>query len=551
MSISKRKFEVWTGISILLMIMFLLFLIYPLFGLMIQSVVMEDGSFSLKQFVKFFSQPYYTNTIINSFKVTLSTTILSLVLGIPMAYFYSFYRIKGARGIFVLSVLSCMSAPFIGAYAWIMLLGRNGSITNFLDDVLGIEIGSIYGFSGILLVQSLKFFPLVFIYMNGAFKNIDNTLIEASANMGCVGVNRLFKIILALSMPTILAAGLLVFMRAFADFGTPMLLGEGYLTFPILIYKQYVGEIGTDYSFAAAISVIAIVITAVVFFIQKYATSRFQFSINALHPIEKKEAKGILGIFMHLYSYVLVGIAFLPQIYIIYLSFRNCTGARFREGYSFNNYITAANRALGRATWNTFFISVVSLTVIVVLSVLIAYLVVRRSSYLNHTIDTVSMIPYILPGAVVGIALLTTFTSGWLHLNGTYMIIILAVVIRRLPYCTRSSTASLMQIPLSIEEAAIILGASKLKTLVKVTMPMMSNGILSGAILSWVAIITEVSSSILLYNNQTITLTMSTYVSITRGQYGVATVFSTILTVVTAISLLIYLSVSETDDIKL
>jgi len=531
--------------------MFLLFLIYPLFGLMKQSVVMEDGSFSLRQFVKFFSQPYYTNTIINSFKVTLSTTILSLVLGIPMAYFYSFYRIKGARGIFVLSVLSCMSAPFIGAYAWIMLLGRNGSITNFLGDVLGIEIGSIYGFSGILLVQSLKFFPLVFIYMNGAFKNIDNTLIEASANMGCVGVNRLFKIILALSMPTILAAGLLVFMRAFADFGTPMLLGEGYLTFPILIYKQYVGEIGTDYSFAAAISVIAIVITAVVFFIQKYATSRFQFSINALHPIEKKEAKGILGIFMHLYSYVLVGIAFLPQIYIIYLSFRNCTGARFREGYSFNNYITAANRALGRATWNTFFISVVSLTVIVVLSVLIAYLVVRRSSYLNHTIDTVSMIPYILPGAVVGIALLTTFTSGWLHLNGTYMIIILAVVIRRLPYCTRSSTASLMQIPLSIEEAAISLGASKLKTLVKVTMPMMSNGILSGAILSWVAIITEVSSSILLYNNQTITLTMSTYVSITRGQYGVATVFSTILTVVTAISLLIYLSVSETDDIKL
>ena len=193
----------------------------------------------------------------------------------------------------------------------------------------------------------------------------------------------------------------------------------------------------------------------------------------------------------------------------------------------------------------------VSLTVIVVLSVLIAYLVVRRSSYLNHTIDTVSMIPYILPGAVVGIALLTTFTSGWLHLNGTYMIIILAVVIRRLPYCTRSSTASLMQIPLSIEEAAISLGASKLKTLIKLTMPMMSNGILSGAILSWVAIITEVSSSILLYNNQTITLTMSTYVSITRGQYGVATVFSTILTVVTAISLLIYLSVSETDDIKL
>ena len=533
------------------MAMFLLFLIYPLFGLMRQSVIMQDGSFSLSQFVKFFSQAYYTNTILNSFKVTLSTTCLSLALGIPMAYFYSFYRLKGSKVIFVLSVLSCMSAPFIGAYAWIMLLGRNGAITNFLADYIGIEIGSIYGFSGILLVQSLKFFPLVFIYMNGAFKSIDNSLIEASANMGCVGIKRLFKIILALSMPTILAAGLLVFMRAFADFGTPMLMGEGYLTFPILIYKQYVGETGTDYSFAAAISVIAIVITGVVFLAQKIATSKFQFSINALHPIEKKDAKGIGGVLMHVYAYVLVAIAFLPQVYIIYLSFRNCTGARVREGYSFDNYITAAKRSLGRSTWNTFFISVVSLVIIIVLSILIAYLVVRRSSSINHAIDTVSMIPYILPGAVVGIALLTTFTSGALHLNGTYAIIIIAVVIRRLPYCTRSSTASLMQIPLSIEEASISLGASKIKTLRKITVPMMSNGILSGAILSWVAIITEVSSSILLYNNQTITLTMSTYVSITRGQYGVATVFSSILTVVTAISLLIYIAVSETEDIKL
>ena len=108
-----------------------------------------------------------------------------------------------------------------------------------------------------------------------------------------------------------------------------------------------------------------------------------------------------------------------------------------------------------------------------------------------------------------------------------------------------------MQIPMSIEEAAISLGASKLKTFVKITVPMMINGIISGAILSWVAIVTELSSSIILYNNRNITLTMSTYVAISRGSYGLACAFSAILTLLTTVSLLIYLAVSKTEDIRL
>ena len=267
MTKSKQKFEVWTVISLVLLASFLLFLVYPMFGLLKQAVISPEGEFTLSQFQKFFSKSYYTDTIVNSVKVTLCVTAISLLLGIPIAYFYSFYRIKGAKTLFVLSILCSMSAPFIGAYSWIMLLGRSGAITQFLLK-FGIDIGSIYGFKGILIVQSLKFFPLVFIYMNGAFKNIDNTLMEASANMGCTGIRRLTSIVLALSMPTILAAALMVFMQAFADFGTPMLLGEGYQTFPVLIYNEYLGENGADYNFAAALACIAIIVTAVVFIFQ-------------------------------------------------------------------------------------------------------------------------------------------------------------------------------------------------------------------------------------------------------------------------------------------
>jgi len=138
-----------------------------------------------------------------------------------------------------------------------------------------------------------------------------------------------------------------------------------------------------------------------------------------------------------------------------------------------------------------------------------------------------------------------------LSLTGTALIMLPSFVVRRMPYTIRSATATLMQIPMSIEEASISLGASKLKTFAKITVPMMSNGIISGAILSWVSIVTELSSSIILYNNKNITLTMSAYVAISRGNYGLACAFSAILAVLTAISLLVYLWVSKSEDIKL
>lgn len=548
-----KKADEWIVVSLLLLALFVVFLLFPMVGLLKQSVFNSDGQFSLDNFRRFFTYTngYYLKPLANSVKVTIVTTLVSLLLGVPIAYFYSFYKIRGAKFLFVVAILCSMSAPFIGAYSWILLLGRSGAITKFLSALLGVKMPAIYGFKGILLVQSLKFFPLVFIYMNGAFKNIDNTLMEAAANMGCTGVRRLVKIVLSLSMPTILAAALMVFMQAFADFGTPMLIGEGYQTFPVMIYNAYLGEGGADRNFAAALAVVAVVITAIVFAIQKWGTNRFKFSMNALHPVEKKEAKGVFGFLMHAYCYLLVGIAFMPQLYIIYLSFCNYKGSIRQDGYGLGNYVQASKKLLSRSIKNTAVMGIIALIVIVILAVLIAYLVVRRASALNNAIDTISMLPYIMPGAVVGLALLLAFGKKPLALTGTFAIMVISFVIRRLPYTIRSATATLMQISPSIEEAAISLGASKAKTFVRITVPMMANGILSGAILSWVAIVTELSSSIILYSNKSITLTMSTYLAILRGNDGIAAAFAAILTVVTAVSLLLYLKVSKSEDVRL
>ena len=550
MSARRRKFEVWTAISLALFLMFAVFFIYPICTLLRQAFTTKEAAFTLDNFVKFFSKPYYYNTIFNSFKVSLAVMAVSLAIGIVMSYFYSFYELKGSKFILISSILCCMSAPFIGAYAWILLLGRSGAMTLLLK-ALGIKVGSIYGFGGILLVQATKLYPLVMIYMNGMFANLDNSLIEASSNLGCTGLRRFFSVVLRLSMPTILAAALLVFMRAFADFGTPILIGEGYRTFTVEIYKQFLSETGSDYGFASAISVIAIILTAAIFLLQKHATGKFSFTMNALHPVERKKPHGIGGVLMHIFCYVTVAVSMLPQLYIIYVSFRNSKMGVFQEGYSLANYRSAIDKLLLRATKNTVVVGIVALAAIVILAVMISYLVVRRPNTLNHAIDTISMLPYIMPGSVIAIALVIGFGKKPLVLTGTLTIMIMAVIIRRLPYTTRSATATLIQIPMSIEEAAISLGASKMKTFFKVTVPMMSSGIISGAILSWVSIVTEVSSAAILYNNRSITLTVGTYTAVNRGNLGEAAAFAAVTTVLTAISLVIYLIINKGKQMEL
>ena len=544
----KKLFDVWAVVYLTIFIAYTLFLIYPMFIVLRNSVVGESGKFSMEWFTKFFSMKYYSQTLIHSFNVTIATTILSLIIGVPLAYFYNLYEIKGKTVIQVLIILCSMSAPFIGAYAWIQLLGRMGIVTVFLRSTFGFDIPSIYGFPGIVLVLTLQLYPLVFLYVSGALKNIDNSLLEASDNLGCGGVSRFFKVIIPLSMPTILAASLLVFMRAFADFGTPLLIGEGYRVFPVEIYAQFLSETGSNYSFAAAISVIAIIITALIFLIQKWLSNRFAFTMNALHPIERKPAKGLKGFFMHFYTYLVVGLAFLPQLYIVYQSFQNTSGKLFKPGYSFSSYKTAIQR-LGESIPNTFIIGGIALIFVVFFAILIAYFVVRRSNFITQTIDTMSMLPYIIPGSVVGIALVMAFNSKPFVLTGTITIMVIALCIRRLPYTIRSSVAILQQIPLTTEEAAISLGASKMKTFFAVTVPMMSNGIISGAILSWVMIITELSTAIILYNSRNVTLTLAVYTFVTRGNYGYAAALATVLTALTIVSLLIFMKVSKSKEI--
>lgn len=547
----KIKLDFWNIVTLLIIIVFAIFLIYPLLSLFLDGFKdSKSGVWSLMNYIQFFSKKYYTSALINSFKLTISVTVIAVLIGVPLAYFMSFYKIKGKGILEVLFIISMMSPNFIGAYSWILLLGRNGSVTKFLEKALSINMPSIYGFAGMLLVFSLKLYPFIYIYVSGALKKIDVALSEAAESLGCGGLKKVFTVIMPLITPTLVAAALLVFMNCMADFGTPALIGEGYRVMPTLVYSEFVGESGGSANFAACMATIMIIITALVFFLQKWYINTKSFTMSSIRPIQPKEPKGIFKVLIYVYIYLLAGLSIIPQAMVVYTSFKATRMQVFVDGFSLGSYKKVADKALAAVT-NTYVFCFFAIIIIITLGMLIAYLTVRRRSVLTSAIDSIAMFPYIVPGSVLGITLLIAFNHQPLMLAGTAFIIIISLVIRRLAYTLRSSSAILYQISPSMEEAAVSLGDTPAKSFVKVTAKMMLPGVASGAILSWITIINELSSSVMLYTSKTKTMSVAIYNEVIRASYGPAAALASILTLTTVISLLVFFKVSGSKDVTM
>ena len=550
----QKGFNIWIGIAILLLSFFVLFVVYPLAQVLYKSVLASNTSditFTMDYFQKFFARKYYWSTLVNSFYVTVASTLLASLIGLPMAYLLRSYKVPGSKYLNILIVISYLSPPFIGAYAWIQLFGRNGFWTKFLTESFGWQVPSIYGFTGIVLVFSLQSFPLIYMYVSGALKNLDNSLNEAAESLGLNAFQRVIKIILPLVMPSLLAGALLVFMRVFSDFGTPMLIGEGFRTFPVLIYTQFMGEVSTDDHFAAALCVIIIAITLILFFMQRYLSNKYAYSMTALKPMEQVEPKGIRKLFAYLFVYGIALLAILPQLTVIYTSFLETSGGTVYTGnLGFSNYENTLLAKDNNSIINTYIFGLCAISLVVVIGVFVAYLTARKKSFVTEMLDTLTMFPYIIPGSVLGISFLYAFNSRPLLLSGTAIIIILSLAIRRMPYTIRSSTAIISQISPSIEEAAISLGSTEFQTFRKITVPMMLPGVMAGAIMSWITLISELSSSIILYTSSTSTLTVAIYAEVIRSNFGNAAAYSTILTLTSIVSLLLFFKLTKNKDIS-
>ncbi|MBR7063991.1 MAG: iron ABC transporter permease, partial [Treponema sp.] len=408
----NTKFTMWSAFTLVLLAFFLIFVIYPVLMLLIRSFYVT-GELDLSYFGKFFSRKFYWSTLVNSFKVTIVATIIATVIAVPMAYILRSVKIPGSSFLNVLIVISYLSPPFIGAYAWIQLLGRNGFFTNIINAIFHIKFKGLYGFPGIVLVFSLQSFPLIYMYVSGALKNLDNSLNEAAEMLGCNAFDRVTKIIFPLVMPSLLAGVLMVFMRVFSDFGTPMIIGEGFKTFPSMLYAQFMGEMSTNEGFAASLCVIVIVIALMLFFIQRVLSRHFSYSMTALKPMQAQSAKGSVKIASYFFVYFITLVAALPQITVVVTSFiKTINGSLFTGKFTLENYVNIFAKNSTLAISNTYLFGLCAIVVVVVLGILIAYLSVRKKNVLTAILDTLTMFPYIVPGSVLGIAFLYAFNGS-------------------------------------------------------------------------------------------------------------------------------------------
>ena len=536
--LGKVKFDFWFFVKFFVIASMCLFIVYPFYTILTKSVFSSKvEGLTLYNFVRFFTKPYYYQTLIRSLVVCGITVLTTTLIGVPIAYVMTRYNIPGKQLLHIFIIMSLMSPPFIGAYSWIVLMGRNGLVAK-LFRTFGMTAPTIYGRGGIIFVFTLHLFPYIYLYTSGAMNSIDSSLEEAAENLGMNKLKRIWTVTLPVILPSILAGCVMVFMTALADFGTPMLLGEGYTVLPVLVYNEYMSESAVDPYMASSLSVIIVCCSLAVLAFQKLVIDKRNYQMSSLRPPQETELHGWKRIAVSLPIWIVVFLAFLPQIVVVCQSFVERSFSGVVKGVNLNNYAAILSR-LGRNIRNTYVFSFVAIIFIVIMGILVSYVLVRKKGKVANLIDTLIMFPYVIPGSVLGIGLIVAFNRKPVILVGTAAIMIISYVVRKLPYTVRSGSAFLYQMDPFVEEASINLGVSPMKTFFTVTARMMLPGVMSGAVLSWITCINELSSSIMLYSGKTSTIAVAIYQEVTRMSDGTAAALATILTLTTIISLLI------------
>ena len=542
----QRFLGFWSLTRVLVLLSLGLFLVFPFSSLIFQSFFSPSVQGpTLTNYLDFFTLPYYFTTLQRSLSVALTTMFTTLVIGVPLSYLMTRYNIYGKRVLHVLIIMSLMSPPFIGAYSWIVLFGRAGFLTKALSSI-GIVIPTIYGRGGIIIIFTLMMYPYIYLYVSGAMTSIDRSLEEAAESLGSPMLRRLRTITLPVVFPSIAAGAIIVFMTSLADFGTPMLIGEGYKVLPVLIYEEYMSEMGGNANLASALSVVIVCCSTLVLLLQRYLVAKKNYTMTSMRPPLVVQLKGFRRFLASLPVFLVVGFSILPQVVVVITSFIGTRGPVFTGGFSLDSYRNIMHR-LSKPIGNTYLYSSIAIVLIVIFGMLIAYLIVRKKGKTAVALDILVMFPYVIPGSVLGISLLVAFNNPPLLLTGTPAILIIAYVVRKLPFTVRSSSAFLHQMDPSIEEASVSLGVTPMKTFWNVTVRIMAPGVISGAILSWITCINELSSSIMLYTGKTATIAVAIYTEVVRNSFGTAAALASILSITTACSLFIFMKTNKKD----
>ena len=494
---SWRSYAVLAAISAFLLAL----LLFPVGAVFITAFRDGDGSFTLGHFGTFFSTGLMRESFGNSLYVAITSVVAASLIAVPLAYVTARFQFRGALLIQTLGVLPLIMPPFVGAVAMQLIFGRSGSVNLLLDETFGISLPIMQGLTGVIFVETLHYFPFILMNLIVALRAIDGAMEEAALNLGAKGWRLFSRVVFPLALPGYLAGAALVFIKVFDDLGTPLVLGQTNLLAPQAYLR--ITQVGLEDPLGYVISVIMIAFSILALWLsirvmkgKEYSTLQKGGAGIQRRTLSRGEAwlayAGIVLVLLVVLS---------PHLGLLLLSFaRVWSFSVLPDDYTLANYATVFADSTGMIT-NTLLYCGLAATIDVVIGVSIAYLILRTRIPARQWLDFTASAAIAVPGIVLAIGYLRTFQSfevGGVPITQTWLVIMLAYSVRRLPYALRSCMAALQQINISLEEAAEMLGASKWRTVRRVLIPLMAGGILAGFVSSFITAAVELSATILL-----------------------------------------------------
>lgn len=490
-------------IFLILLALLFTFILYPLIRVLYVAFT-EGGYLTLNHFINFFERALFKESFLNSLIAGLMVVIFGSLISLPLAFFTTKYDFKGRTLIQTLGVLPLVMPPFVGAVALQLILGRSGVFNLLLLKWVDTSIPFMEGLRGVIIVQTLHYFPFIFLNASASLANVDPSLEEMAQNMGAHGFRLFRRVTLPLMMPGYVAGILLVFIRVIDDLGTPLMLNYTKMLAPQAYLR--VTTIGVEDKAGYVICVIMVVLSLLSLWTAIRFLSLSEYAMvqrgGAGTPISKKIG-GWKLVFVLVFSFFTLGISLIPHLGIFLLSFAKVWSfSILPKSYTLSHYVEIFFRTT-HFVRNTLLYCPLAAGIDIVLGSIIAFLLIRGRVWGKGILDAISTMPLAIPGVVLATGYLRVFHGTnlpFFHqpLTSLWIILVIAYSARRLPYTLRSCYASIQQIHISLEEAALNLGADRKKTFFRITFPLMTGGLIAGGLLAFITSSVELASTIML-----------------------------------------------------
>ena len=503
---SLSGFGPWLAFGLVLAFL-LVFLLVPIGTVIYTAFVNETGALTLGHFGTFFSTSVFRESFFNSLIVALASVFFASLIAIPLAYLTVRFEFRGALLIQTLGVLPLIMPPFVGAVALQLIFGRNGSVNLLLNEHFGFTIPIMDGLVGVTFVESIHYFPFILLNLVAAMRNIDGAMEESALNLGAKGWSLFRRVIFPLAMPGFLAGAALVFVKVFDDLGTPLVMGVTNMLAPQAYLR--ITSVGIDDPLGYVISVIMIAFSILALWMaarvmkgKDYATLQ-----KGGSSLQKRRLSPWESVLAYGWIVFILLVTLAPHIGILLMSFSKVWSfSVLPDSYTLEHYATVFTDS-GYMIGNTLLYCLMAAGIDVVIGTAIAYLILRTQLPARQWLDYLASAALAIPGLVLAIGYLRLFKGINVPFTDTpivttWVLIMLAYAVRRLPYALRSCMAALQQVHISLEEAAQSVGASRASTIKRVMVPLMMGGILAGFVTSFITAAVELSATIMLASAQ-------------------------------------------------